>query len=197
MRILVVSYLFAPYNCIGAVRVSKMAKWLAEMGHDIRVISAADQQFGQLLVPSLPVDIPLENVAYTRWLDHIRFRIRGASLHWQDSSNEHSGNVNTSSQSTKHNPLYKSLRKRFLEVTAFPDEVIGWLPYAVRAMNEHFSGWRPDVIYASGWPVTSLIAGSAISRKSGAPWVAELRDPWSDYYFSRIPRCRRLSELFV
>lgn len=38
MRILIVSYYFAPQNLIGAVRPTKLAKYLARMGHEVTVI---------------------------------------------------------------------------------------------------------------------------------------------------------------
>jgi len=40
-RILIVSYYFAPQNLIGAVRPTKMAKYLQRMGHEVTVICGA------------------------------------------------------------------------------------------------------------------------------------------------------------
>jgi len=37
-RILIISYFFAPQNIIGAVRATKMAKYLTRMGHEVTVI---------------------------------------------------------------------------------------------------------------------------------------------------------------
>lgn len=41
MKILIVSYYFAPQNLIGAVRPTKFAKYLARMGHEVTVICGA------------------------------------------------------------------------------------------------------------------------------------------------------------
>ena len=38
-RILIISYYFAPQNVIGAVRPTKLAKYLTRMGHEVTVIS--------------------------------------------------------------------------------------------------------------------------------------------------------------
>src|SRR3954470_13508009 len=65
MRILIVSYAFPPFNSIGGVRVGKTAKYLVHAGHDVRVIAAQDQPFA----PTLPLEIPEQNVRYTRWLN--------------------------------------------------------------------------------------------------------------------------------
>ena len=37
-RILIISYYFAPQNAIGAVRPTKLAKYLARMGHEVTVL---------------------------------------------------------------------------------------------------------------------------------------------------------------
>jgi len=41
MKVLIVSYYFAPQNLIGAVRPTKLAKYLARMGHDVTVLCGA------------------------------------------------------------------------------------------------------------------------------------------------------------
>ena len=41
MKILIVSYYFAPQNLIGAVRPTKLAKYLARMGHEVTIICGA------------------------------------------------------------------------------------------------------------------------------------------------------------
>lgn len=188
MRILIVSYLFAPYNCIGSVRVSKMAKWLERFGHEVKVLTSSDQQFGQLLIPSLPLEIKPEKITYTPWFDHMRFKVRtGNDFEPGEGKTNHS---TAQAAKTKHNSLYIMMRKMYFNVAAFPDEVVGWLPYAERAADNILADWKPDVIYSSGWPVTSLVISSRISRKHKIPYVAELRDPWSDYYFTRIPKWR-------
>ena len=40
MKILLISFRFPPYNSVGAVRVSKLARFLMDHGHDIRVLTA-------------------------------------------------------------------------------------------------------------------------------------------------------------
>jgi len=55
MRILMISYYFAPQNLIGAVRPTKLAKYLARMGHEVTVICGAGRD-GQL-DPTLQRDL--------------------------------------------------------------------------------------------------------------------------------------------
>ncbi len=64
MRILLISYHFAPYNTMGAVRTSKTAKYLMRAGHSVHVVSARSQG----LPETLALEIPREAVSWTPWI---------------------------------------------------------------------------------------------------------------------------------
>ncbi|MGW6302678.1 hypothetical protein, partial [Peribacillus butanolivorans] len=52
-KILLVSYLFAPNNSIGAVRPSKFAKYLIRQGHDVTVLCVAPLKLTDTLSPNM------------------------------------------------------------------------------------------------------------------------------------------------
>ena len=68
-----------------------------------------------------------------------------------------------------------------------PDDYIAWLPPAVTAGLRLCRERRFDIIYASGWPVTSLMVAALVSRGAGVPWVGELRDPWAGNHYVQGP----------
>ena len=78
MRVLIVSFAFPPSNVIGAVRVGKLARYLDQRGHDVRVL-ATDIVEDR----SLPLEISRERVLYTEyrqrqhWVDHMARLLRG------------------------------------------------------------------------------------------------------------------------
>ena len=39
---------------------------------------------------------------------------------------------------------------------------------------------KPDIIFASSSPYTSLIIANKVAKKYNLPWVAELRDLWTE-----------------
>lgn len=183
MKILFVSFAFPPYNSIGAVRTGKTAKFLRKFGHDIRVISAKDQ----LYQPTLPVEIPSECVTYANWLS-----LKGP-LDRVKQDNASSGilrgianNLKKALKATIY-PLYKN-------IFFFPDEYIGWYPYAIKAADEMMKSWRPDLILASAKPVTSLLVAHHLHKKYGLPWFAELRDLWTDTHYYRYTAWRKTWE---
>jgi hypothetical protein len=187
MRLLVVSYFFPPFNNMGAVRVGKTAKYLMKtFGHDVRVVTAASQPFQATLPPELPAD----RVTYTKWfnvnkpaeiLSGGRARVTAAGHELQGPTEF------VRAARSFYRDFYKS-------VVAFPDDQIGWYPFALRAASRLMADWRPDLLLASGPPNTSLLAVYRLAQRYDIPWVAELRDLWTDSHYYRFPRWRQRLE---
>jgi glycosyltransferase involved in cell wall biosynthesis len=182
MRILIISYFFPPYNAIGGVRVGKQAKFLERFGHEVRVITAADQP----LQPTLPLEIAPHAVQHTRWWNvnrpaELAFGGRGRVAERGYTAGSGGGALR------QVGALYKS-------VLNFPDGEIGWFPFARAAALRVAREWRPDVIYASARPITSLLVAHSVAAACGVPWVAELRDLWVDNPYYSHPAWRAAVE---
>ena len=74
------------------------------------------------------------------------------------------------------------------------DQEIGWLLFALRDGRKILRDWRPDLIYASATPATSLLVARRLSRNHGIPWVAELCDLWVDSHYYRYFGWRHVLE---
>lgn len=183
MRILFVTHFFPPFNSVGAVRTGKTAKYLCHLGHDVRVLTTADQS----LQPTLELDIPESDVIYTPWLNVNRPVELALGGRRRVATRGYSTGAGTPS-------LLKRLGTAYKYLTNVPDGQVGWYPYAVAAGKRLLRTWPADVIYASALPVTSLLVASGLSRASGIPWVAELRDLWLDNPYLDLPRWRRSLE---
>lgn len=179
MRVLFLSYLFPPYNTIGAVRSGKTAAYLTRFGHEVRVVSAADQP----LQPTLPLEIPQQNVVYTKWLNLNR------PVEWALGGRKRVAAEGFVARGRSRRLLNRlgSLYKSAIHV---PDGQIGWYPYAVQAASRMVEEHRPDLIFATAMPFTSLLVAHRLWRKYAIPWVAELRDLWTDNPYDEWPRWR-------
>lgn len=181
MKILIVSYFYPPYNNIGALRVGKLAEYWIKTGHDVRVVTAADQP----TPPTLAATIPAEFVTYTPWIN----------VNWLPElalgGRERVGKRGFSTGRSllgKLGHLYKTLFN-------FPDGQIGWWPFGLRAAEKKIrEGWRPELIYASAKPSAPLLIAGKLSAKYGIPWVAEFRDLWADDHNYGFPEFRRRLE---
>jgi len=60
----------------------------------------------------------------------------------------------------------------------FPDDIIGWLPFAVIGAVRLQRARPVDAIFSTSSPVTAHLIAGVVHRVTGLPWVAEFRDPW-------------------
>lgn len=187
MRILIISFHFPPYNTIGAVRVGKTAKYLQKHGHEVKVITAANQKAPKSLV----LEIAQQDVRYTSWFDINRLPERILDFIKKDTDVESLG---PTANSGKLGFLVK-VGRIYTEFFNWPDSCAGWYGPAVREATQLIAGWHPDMIYASSGPVTSLLIGSRLSNKFKIPWVAELRDLWTANHYREFGKIRTRLDL--
>jgi glycosyltransferase involved in cell wall biosynthesis len=62
-----------------------------------------------------------------------------------------------------------------------PDEKIGWVPFALVEALSLINSKKIDLIYVTSPPHSSQLLGLLLSKFSGKPWVADLRDDWLGY----------------
>ncbi|MGH7232349.1 MAG: glycosyltransferase [Nitrospiraceae bacterium] len=184
MRLLIISYFFPPFNNMGAVRVGKTAKYLARRGHEIRVLTAHPQPFQ----PTLPLEIPHDHVVSTRWININTPAVMAAGGSVRVAAKGHEPRLRSRRMVSMLRSLYRGLYKN---VVAFPDDQIGWLPFALRAASRLVQDWKPDLILGSGPPHTSLLVAHRMSRTFHIPWVAELRDLWAESHYYELSEWRR------
>lgn len=192
MKILIVTFHFPPANTIAAVRLGKLAKWLYGQGHDVRVVAANNPEASN----NLPLDFPTERVNYTDWYDINRLpKAISAKLRalWKnlkrqpaDTQDRYAPLPPTIPHSTRF-----SCGQVFQHVTNWPDRHIGWLPFVVCNKTLRGLKWLPDVVYASGPPMTTLLVGYLLARRYRAPLVAEFRDRWVGDPYSNLPGWRK------
>lgn len=168
MRILIVSHYFAPYQVMGAMRMSKLAKYWHGKGYEVRVISASNQP----LRKSLPLEIPADKVVYTYW-PYLKPYLERLVLRKPPSD------APPKPTAPRKGPSLKSrLAFYYKTITNFPDGYISWYPWALQAGRKLLANWKPDFILASAPPNTCLLVASKLSREFKVPWFADMRDLW-------------------
>lgn len=73
-----------------------------------------------------------------------------------------------------------SLRGKYFQSLALPDQWVTWWPGAVALGCSLIRKHRPDVIWSTYPIATAHLIGLTLSRVSGVPWVADFRDPMTD-----------------
>lgn len=192
-RILIVSHWFPPHLAIGALRVGKLAKFLDDRQWDVRALAA------HLPVPkTMPLEIAEDKTVFTDWadVDNALERLLGSKFEKIVRRKEKEPHLAADKAGEKKLPeaqpsaIRKFLRATYLDIVRLPDNRAGWFKPAVAAGNELIARWKPDVIYASAPPVTSVLVAHALARKHGVPWIAEFRDLWTDHPYYEYGKAR-------
>ena len=175
-KVLFITYHFPPYNCIGALRTGKTVKKLTDLGYNVRVISASNQD----LPKNLPMEVELDKVHYTDWFD-VNWPI--TILIGRQGITVMKNKLYRNDIKSKTIEWLKSLYSNFFHI---PDRQIGWYFSAVKKSYSVIEdGFIPDIIFSSATPYTSHLVAKKVSRKYNIPWIAEFRDLWSDNHYRK------------
>src|SRR5438105_293197 len=187
MNVLIVSFWFPPSNVVGAIRVGKLARYLDRRGYGLRVLTT---DIGE--DRSLPLEIAREQVIYTEYRqpkDRLASIIR--SFRGKGASRVIGGDLTGVTDRTPGKSLSDRLRRHYYGLKNIPDLRRNWIKPAVSAGRALVGEWRPDIMFASAPPFTSLIVSSRLSRALGVPWIADFRDLWVDGPYYGEPQWRR------
>lgn len=183
MRILLVTYYFPPFNSVGAVRPAKLARFLLDQGHDLHVLTCSNQPYPE----GLPQEVPADRITATpAWSVN-------APIDWLLGGREKVAREGYAGGAPK-SKLVQAFSHVYRTLLHWPDSQRGWVGSALQAGRSLLAKEKFDLIFATGGPFSALKVGGTLARESGVPWVAELRDLWTDNQFYDYPRWRRALE---
>ncbi|MDA5193586.1 glycosyltransferase [Govanella unica] len=195
MKILLVAGFFPPYAPVSATRVNKLAKYLLERGHDVRVLAPRNLGYPQVMPP----EIPAERITFTPVFEvlelpgRLKDKIKG--LVGKRPAVASAEPSTASSQPADSRPgWWSGALALYGDMVSIPDSRIGWYNQAIRAGKLLLGTWRADVIYASAPPHTGLLVASKLARQFDIPWVCEYRDLWVDHPYYDSGRLKRFIE---
>ncbi|MFA6142138.1 MAG: glycosyltransferase [Candidatus Omnitrophota bacterium] len=86
---------------------------------------------------------------------------------------------------TGYEEKFVFLPDRLRKLLLVPDTNIGWLDHALKQALKLHGEERFDVIFSMSPPSTAHMIGRLVKEKTGLPWIADMRDLWSDYHFEK------------
>jgi hypothetical protein len=86
----------------------------------------------------------------------------------------------------------KILPERVRENILFPDTYSGWYGFAVDSIIRLLEKERCDVIFSTSPPETTHAIAKRVKERTGLPWVADMRDLWSEDIFRARTRWGRM-----
>jgi glycosyltransferase involved in cell wall biosynthesis len=189
-RVLFVVYYFPPSGGPGVQRALKFIRYLPQFGWEPLVLTVPETAEFQVRDESLRAEVaPGLRVVRARCPEPY-------GLYRALTGQRASVSLDVSSQSSAEGrPVRRLLRA--LRATLFsPDGRMAWRPHAVRAGSRLARDPGFDAIFSSGPPFTCHVIGRDLHRRTGRPWVADYRDPWTTatFYPARPGWARRVDE---
>ncbi len=193
-RVLYLTYYYAPSGGSGVQRSVKLTRYLERHGWQPTVVTvdpeaAAFPERDETLLADVPPGVHVERTP--TWDPYAVY----AALHGRPKAE-----VVTTGFAGAASEGAKEKLARWVRANLFvPDARIGWVPYAIAAARRLHAAQPFDALFTTGPPHSTHLAGWWLARTLGLPWVADLRDPWSDiYYYHDLPRsamAQRLDEM--
>lgn len=191
-RVLLISYYFPPSGGPGVQRVLKFVKYLPAFGWQPTVLTLApDHAAYPDLDPTLADEIPPSvRVERTRAWDPyaVYARVQGKAK---------GETVGVGFVKEGRAGDWKQRLARWVRANVFvPDARVGWVPFARRAARRLADEEAYDAILTSGPPHSTHLVGRWLRRRHETPWVADMRDPWTDIsYYEDLPHTAPIRRL--
>lgn len=175
-RILLISYYFAPHNRIGAVRPTKLAKYLTRMGHEVTVICGTG--FDGKEDPTLRHDLEqLKDVHIIReWSPLRNMLMRRSSAAPAAVAKPDAAPQTAHSQSTLKKWIKRGVDLAYRYLRWMAEE--NFKHKAIRELKQIPNDY--DAIFSCYGPVCVHQIGRAAKKQGKAPlWIADFRDEFA------------------
>jgi len=170
MKVLLISYIFAPQNAIAAVRTTKIAKYLERIGYDVSVICGPSNTCDPILKRDMGSINRIETIDnYHFYNKHVAKPI---------------SSINNISQNKdiRHASRYKAIKK-LIKLLPNPFSVYlelfrSFLWYKRVTKESNLLTNRYDIIISSFGPISNHLLGLyAEKMNKHSLWIADYRDP--------------------
>mgnify|MGYP001489766910 CR=1 FL=1 len=170
MRILIISYYFAPSNAIASIRTTKIAKYLQQLGYEVEIICG----------PSFMIDPTLEKDL--EYFEQV-YVVHGSKLYEQKQSTssitcEVPERKTTISQNKKKlkAALHFLVKNDLADYLALFNSIIWYMHAKTVIHNTNLK--NSDIILSSFGPIGSLLLAEYLKKKrSKNVWIIDYRDP--------------------
>jgi glycosyltransferase involved in cell wall biosynthesis len=175
-RLLALAYFFPPLGGGGCQRTLKLVRYLEPQGWAVSVVTTRDSDYW-IADPTLLEEVPqsAEVLRVGGWTAH-------RALGWL----ARGGIRLERAQGARRGAAFRALRA-LQSWALIPDGFVGWSRAARRAAAGRIRRGGVDALWTTSSPESSHLAGLALARRFGIPWVADFRDPWVGRATYRAP----------
>ncbi len=156
-------------------RIPGLLKYMGKYGWEATVLSPPHKV-------RLPQGAKVIETAFSRPLYSIVRKMAGAGR----SGDVKEINTRRYVRSKLRMPFMDKLLNIAGSIVNYPDNSKGWIAPGTKAALEYIEGNKVDAILSTSSPVSSHVIASKVKKAVGLPWLADLRDLWSQnhtYYY--------------
>ncbi|MGI6078940.1 MAG: glycosyltransferase [Fastidiosipilaceae bacterium] len=178
--VLIIAPSFNQTQNIGSVRLRGLAKYLPDHGWQPTILTAGhpSQLTGNVRVIGVPyID------ALIHWKRKLNLTEDKPACEQLEFLKKH-----------KESRLLDKIYDVFEEIFFYPDASIRWYATAIKEGRNLINEEHFDAIISSSAPYTSHLVAHQLKKESGIPWLADLRDLWTQNHAYKYSRLRKLRE---
>jgi len=197
--VLVLTYRWPPQGGVSVQRVTKFVKYLARQGWR-PVVHTVTNPYAPVRDQGLERDVPAGVAVYrtptVEW-EAVESSLAGMVKRLRGGGHKSSGNGSSGdgpsreattatvgrtereARTTRHGQL-GAVGNFVWSKLLIPDPQIVWAGAAYVRSLAIARRERPDVIFSTSPPNSVNILAAALARKLGVPWIADMRDPWTE-----------------
>jgi glycosyltransferase involved in cell wall biosynthesis len=175
-KVLIITYYWPPAGGVAVVRWVKFVKYIRDCGWEPVIYTVSNGSY-PLMDASLGNDVP-ENIQVIKrpiWEPHQLYRIFSAT---KNSSGL--GDIKPKHSASLVEKISNWIRGNFF----IPDARAFWINPSVKFLTNYLKTNPVDAMVSTGPPHSAHLIALSIKKKTGLPWLADFRDPWTtmDYY---------------
>lgn len=176
-KVLIIAYYWPPSAGSGVQRWLKFVKYLREYGWEPIVYTPENPDF-DLKDEKLAEEIP-EGVTILR-----RPIFEPFQLYSRLTGQQAGAQVNPVMKGGKGDKSWKSRLALWIRANVFiPDSRMFWIQPSLRFLSNWLRNNPVDAIVSTGPPHSMHLIGLGVKEKTGLPWLADFRDPWTKIDF--------------
>ena len=171
-KVLIIAYAFPPYHAIGSQRPFGLAKYFPQYGWKPIVLTVD-------CPGATPQGIKVIKVKHINVFSSIKSKLDSCIGKLYEAHTDAAAMVTSNGQQAE-NKIYRFIR----EAIFFPDPARrGWYKTALKSAFDYLEKEKVDVIISTSSPETAHLIAKKIKQKYRIPWIADLRDLWTQNHF--------------
>ena len=177
-KVLIITYYWPPAGGVPVQRWVKMAKYFRDFGWEPVIYTVTDGEY-PVLDETLAAGLPA-NIEVIRRPIREPYTLYKKLLGFKKGEKINAGFLHEKKKQGLMQQFAVWIRGNFF----IPDARKFWIQPSIRFLTKYLESHPVEAIISTGPPHSMHLIANGVKQKTGLPWIADFRDPWTniDYY---------------